>query len=220
VCVSEAEIGIPEQSSHSFKTFISFVHLIEQITNKMISASFVRVSLIASVAAALSAVSSAWVVAPTLSTRSLLQKQSARHALSRSILKAADEDTGVEEIRRNPDRPELPELKGDFDWDEKFGSDADWITENVPGKIVMNQVDLAKQVAALEKLEEKWRYEREVKEYEESKQVGFVAKAEILNGRAAMFFLVTGLLTELWTGVTIPGQVEEMLRIGGFIGFE
>lgn len=186
----------------------------------MFTASSVRVSLIALVAAALSVVSSAWVVAPTLSTRSLLQKQSARRTLSEIILKVADEDTEVEEIRRNPDRPELPELKGDFDWDEKFGSDDDWITENVPGKIVMNEVDLAKQVAALDKLEEKWRFEREVKEYEESKQVGFVAKAEILNGRAAMFFLVTGLLTELWTGVSIPGQVEEMLRIGGFIGFD
>jgi hypothetical protein len=37
------------------------------------------------------------------------------------------------------------------------------------------------------------------------------------NGRFAMFFLVVGLLTEYWTGVTFPGQIEEMLRVGGFI---
>ena len=49
--------------------------------------------------------------------------------------------------------------------------------------------------------------------------VGFVPVAEIVNGRLAMFFLVTGLLTEYWTGVSLPGQVEEMLRISGVIGF-
>lgn len=112
----------------------------------------------------------------------------------------------------------LPELKGDFDWDEKFGDDDDWITENVPGKIVLNEVELAKQVTALNKLETQWRREREIKEYEESLKVGWVPEAELLNGRFAMFFLVTGLLTEYWTGYSMPQQVEEMLRIGGFIG--
>ena len=120
----------------------------------------------------------------------------------------------------NPDNPNLPELKGDYDWDAKFGNDPNWITENVPGKIVLDEITLAKQVTALNQLEEKWRKERLQSEYEESKNVGFVENAELANGRTAMFFLATGLLTELWTGVTIPGQVEEMLRIGGFIGFE
>ena len=103
---------------------------------------------------------------------------------------------------------------------QKFGGDDDWITENVPGKIVLNEIELAKQVTALNQLEEKWRKERLMREYESSRTVGFVENAEMLNGRFAMFFLTTGLLTELWTGVTIPGQVEEMLRIGGFLGFE
>ena len=120
----------------------------------------------------------------------------------------------------NPDRPELPELKGDFDWDEKFKGDPDWIVEDVPGKIVLNEIDLAKQATDLGKLEDKWRREREIREYEDSKKVGFVGQAELLNGRTAMFFLITGLLTELWTGISLPGQVEEMLRISGFIGFE
>ncbi|KAG7351169.1 hypothetical protein IV203_010529 [Nitzschia inconspicua] len=125
-----------------------------------------------------------------------------------------------DEPAMNPDNPALPELKGDFDWDAKFSGDADWITENVPGKIVLNEIELAQQVTELGKLEEKWRKERLQQEYEESKTVGFVSNAELLNGRFAMFFLATGLLTELWTGVSMPGQVEELLRIGGFIGFE
>jgi hypothetical protein len=120
----------------------------------------------------------------------------------------------------NPDNPILPELKGDFDWDKKFEGDSDWITENVPGKIVLNEVELAAQVTALNRLEEKWRKERLIQEYEESRTVGWVQNAELLNGRFAMFFLATGLLTEYWTDVTLPGQVEELLRIGGFIGFD
>ena len=125
-----------------------------------------------------------------------------------------------DEPRMNPDNPNLPELKGDFDWDAKFGDDDDWITEDVPGKIVLNEIDLAKQVTALNQLETKWRKEREIEEYEADRKTGFVEVAELANGRFAMFFLATGLLTELWTGVSMPGQVEEMLRIGGFIGFD
>jgi hypothetical protein len=131
---------------------------------------------------------------------------------------AAESDVG--EPAMNPDNPALPELKGDFDWDERFAGDDDWITENVPGKVVLNEIALAEQVTALNKLEEKWRKERMMEEYEEGATVGFVGNAELLNGRFAMFFLVTGLLTEYWTGVSIPGQVEELLRIGGFIGFD
>jgi hypothetical protein len=129
-------------------------------------------------------------------------------------------ESDVEEPKMNPDNPNLPEVKGDFNWDEKFGGDDDWITENVPGKTVMNQIELAKQVTALGQLEETWRKEREIVEYEGSKKTGFVELAELANGRFAMFFLATGLLTELWTGYSMPGQVEEMLRIGGFIGFD
>lgn len=124
------------------------------------------------------------------------------------------------EPRMNPDRPELPVIQGDYDWDARYGGDADWITgSDVPGKAVLNEVELAQQVTALGGLEEKWRKEREIREYEESVNVGFVPVAETLNGRAAMFFLVTGLLTEYWTGVSLPGQVEEMLRTTGVIGF-
>jgi hypothetical protein len=141
--------------------------------------------------------------------------QITRITLSESVM-----DQPIEEPKMNPDNPNLPQLKGDFDWDAKFGGDDDWITEDVPGKTVMNEIDLARQVTALNALEEKWRKERAFEVYDSERKVGWTAQAEILNGRTAMFFLVTGLVTELVTGISMPGQVEEMLRIGGFIGFD
>jgi len=125
------------------------------------------------------------------------------------------------EPQMNPDRPELPVIPGDYDWDAKYEGDADWVTgSEVPGKGVLNEIELAQQATALGGLEEKWRNERVESEYEESINVGFVPTAETINGRFAMFFLVTGLLTEYWTGISLPGQVEEMLRISGVIGFD
>lgn len=120
--------------------------------------------------------------------------------------------------RMNPDKPELPEIKGDYDWDAKFAGDQDWITENVPGKIVLSDIEIAAQATALSKLEEKYKKVRLQQEYDDARILGWTGQAETFNGRFAMFFLVVGLLTEYWTGVTIPGQIEEMLRVGGFIG--
>lgn len=122
--------------------------------------------------------------------------------------------------KMNPDRPELPQLKGDYDWDAKFSSEEDWITSSVPGKIVVNEIDLATQVTALNKLEEKWKRQRMQEEYDQERLLGWTEQAEMYNGRFAMFFLVVGLLTEYWTGINFPGQVEEMLRVAGVIGFE
>ena len=72
--------------------------------------------------------------------------------MKQSLLSATPADNDDDEPRRNPDRPELPELKNDFDWDAKFGGDSDWITENVPGKMQMTDAELAQQVPALEAL--------------------------------------------------------------------
>jgi len=132
----------------------------------------------------------------------------------------AAKDEQIFKAPANPDLPNLPEVKGDFDWDAKFGGDDDWITENVPGKIVMNEIELAKQVTALNKLEEKFRKVRLQEEYDDYQVTGWVGNAEILNSRFAMFFLAVGLFTESFTGDTLPGQVETMLRILGFIGFD
>lgn len=130
------------------------------------------------------------------------------------------ESTAEENPPANPANPNLPEVKGDFDWDAKFGGDDDWITENVPGKIVLDEITLTRQVTALNQLEDQYRKARKQEEIADYQTVGWVENAETLNSRFAMFFLTVGLLTESFTGVSMPGQVEEMLRILGFIGFD
>ena len=152
---------------------------------------------------------------PSAASRSASASSALRAELGDEVKSAAEKFT---EPGRNPNNPALPELKGDYDWDEKFANDPDWITDNVPGKVVLNEVELAAQVSALGKLEDQWRKERLNKEYDEARILGWTEQAETYNSRFAMFFLVVGLLTEYWTGVTIPGQIEEMLRVGGFIG--
>ncbi len=146
------------------------------------------------------------------------------------ILRMSSDDTSKTDVKkaaaayvepgRNPNNPLLPELKGDFDWDEKFGSDDDWIVTDVPGKRVVSEAELSAQVAALDALEQKWKKERQGVEYDKARLLGWTEQAETYNGRYAMFFLAVGLLTEYWTGFSMPAQVEEMLRIGGVIGFE
>jgi hypothetical protein len=151
---------------------------------------------------------------PMPSTSSSLQS-----AQTTTALRMTDTQD-IAQPKRNADRPELPEIPGDYNWDDKYNGDADWITTNVPGKVPMNEIDLARQVTALTAIEDKWRKERIQSEYEDSINVGWVPTAELANGRFAMFFLITGLLTEYWTGVSLPGQVEELLRISGVIGFD
>lgn len=85
----------------------------------------------------------------------------------------------------------------------------------VPGKVVLNELELAAQRTRLDELGDRLKQERLVKEYNESRKFGFVDYAEKLNGRTAAFFFVTGLLTEYWTGYTIPQQIELMLNTVG-----
>ncbi|KAJ8607322.1 hypothetical protein CTAYLR_010532 [Chrysophaeum taylorii] len=87
-----------------------------------------------------------------------------------------------------------------------------------PGKAVLDEATFAQQSRDLDKLAEAWRERRLLVEWEQSKNVGFVEVAEIVNGRAAMFFVVTGLLTEYWTGQSFPEQVLTLLRTTGVIG--
>jgi hypothetical protein len=155
-----------------------------------------------------------------VTTTALSSSEMSSQEKAASLVEQANEKGIDIERGRNPDRPELPELKGDFDWDEKFGGDDDWITENVPGRGVLGEIELAKQVTALQKLEDKWKNQRLDKEFEVERKLGWTERAEMYNGRFAMFFLVTGLLTELWTGFSLPEQVEEMLRIAGIVGFD
>lgn len=159
---------------------------------------------------------------PLHASRSVLLRMSESTKNNEYLQKMSEQNREMaSEPQMNPNRPELPVIPGDYDWDMKYQGDPDWITgSDVPGRKVLNEIELAQQATALGGLEEKWRKDRIQREYEESINVGFVPVAEIVNGRTAMFFLVTGLLTEYWTGISLPGQVEEMLRISGLIGFD
>lgn len=93
----------------------------------------------------------------------------------------------------------------------------DDFVERVPGKITLDEIALAKQRKALEVYSAELRKKRLAEEREASRLFGWVPYAETLNGRLAMFFIVTGLLTEYWTGYTIPEQVELLARTLGIL---
>jgi len=86
-----------------------------------------------------------------------------------------------------------------------------------PGKKKVEGARLSEQKQALNKLAEGWKKERLRKQVAESKLFGWTNKAEDLNCRFAMFGILTGYLTELYTGETIPQQVETFLRALGVI---
>ena len=48
--------------------------------------------------------------------------------------------------------------------------------------------------------------------YYESIRSGWGPGPERINGRVAMFFLVTGLVTEYYTGQSVPQQVYTLLQ--------
>lgn len=86
----------------------------------------------------------------------------------------------------------------------------------VAGKIVLTEQQLVEQKAALNKYAEMLRTDRLRTEREASRLFGWVPYAETMNGRFAMIFFLTGLLTEYWTDYTIPEQIELLLRTLGF----
>ena len=86
------------------------------------------------------------------------------------------------------------------------------------GTEVLDELTLAKQSTAMDALAKEWRGKRIDREFEESKLLGFSPQAEIINGRSAMFFIVVGLLTEAFSGESIPQQVETMAETFGIIG--
>lgn len=86
----------------------------------------------------------------------------------------------------------------------------------VPGKIQLTADELAEQKAALDKYTLELRKRQIEIDREAARIFGWVPFAETINGRFAMFFLAVGVLTEYWTGYTMPQQVELMLRTLGF----
>ena len=87
----------------------------------------------------------------------------------------------------------------------------------IPGKIKLGENEKTEREQKLKSLSEIWKKERIIKEESSKRFLGFTKNSEILNGRLAMFFLTTGLLTEIWTKQTIIGQIDTMLRIVGLI---
>lgn len=85
----------------------------------------------------------------------------------------------------------------------------------VPGKVRLGELEIAAQRTALDKYTMQLRKKQMAEDREAARIFGFVPFAETLNGRLAMFFIVTGVLTEYWTGYTLPQQVELMLRTLG-----
>eukprot|EP00966_Prymnesium_polylepis_P205221 4755346-Prymnesium_polylepis.1 len=67
-------------------------------------------------------------------------------------------------------------------------------------------MELVEQSAKLDALAAKWRKRQEAAEYEASSRVGWVAASEVVNGRFAMFFIIVGLITEYYTGESVPQQ--------------
>lgn len=87
----------------------------------------------------------------------------------------------------------------------------------VPGKIQLDELAIAKQRTVLEGFAKELRKKRIEEDREAARVFGWVPFAETLNGRLAMFFIMTGLLTEYWTGYTLPDQLELILRTLGII---
>mmetsp|Transcript_8238 Transcript_8238/g.24721 ORF Transcript_8238/g.24721 Transcript_8238/m.24721 type:complete len:127 (-) Transcript_8238:200-580(-) len=57
-------------------------------------------------------------------------------------------------------------------------------------------------------------------EYEKNKQLGWVPKAEIANGRWVMFGLLVGMLTEYSTGVNFIEQIKLLLVNLSIVDFD
>ena len=86
-----------------------------------------------------------------------------------------------------------------------------------PRPRVPTRVGNAPQAAKLDALSEKWRKRQAREEDEGAQLVGWSKAAEITNGRFAMFFLPVGLITEYYTGESVPQQVYTLLQTLGFV---
>lgn len=78
--------------------------------------------------------------------------------------------------------------------------------------VPISDVELAEQETKLRALSDKWKKFEDEKAYQDTLRSGFGPSPERINGRAAMFFIVTGLVTEYYTGQSLPQQVQTMLE--------
>lgn len=85
------------------------------------------------------------------------------------------------------------------------------------GLTEMSEMELAEQSAKLDALALKWRKRQRQADDEDGKRLGWAISSEQINGRLAMFFLLVGLVTEYYTGQSVPQQVGTMLQTLGVI---
>jgi hypothetical protein len=81
----------------------------------------------------------------------------------------------------------------------------------------MSEMELAEQSAKLDALAAKWSRRQQMEEAKSAGQIGWVKAAEETNGRFAMFFLPIGLITEYYTGESVPQQVYTLLQTLGLV---
>jgi len=86
-----------------------------------------------------------------------------------------------------------------------------------PGKIILSGEILIQREKDLKLLADSWKKERLEREITENKMFGFSKYSELINGRVAMFFIMTGMLTEIWTKQSFLSQIEIMFRVLGII---
>eukprot|EP00967_Tisochrysis_lutea_P021884 scaffold24896_cov32-Tisochrysis_lutea.AAC.2 len=84
-------------------------------------------------------------------------------------------------------------------------------------RMQLSEMELAEQAAKLDALSAKWSKRQQQMEEEQAGQIGWVKAAEATNGRFAMFFLPVGLITEYYTGESLPQQVYTLLQTLGFV---
>mmetsp|Transcript_1265 Transcript_1265/g.3538 ORF Transcript_1265/g.3538 Transcript_1265/m.3538 type:complete len:133 (-) Transcript_1265:470-868(-) len=81
----------------------------------------------------------------------------------------------------------------------------------------MNDVDLAEQIRDLDKQTMRLRDESDLKKFNDAQLLGWCEQAETINGRFSMFFFAVGLLTEYYTGQSVPRQIQTMLEVSGVL---
>ena len=78
--------------------------------------------------------------------------------------------------------------------------------------VTFSEVELAEQEGKLNALSDKWKKREDEEEYQSTIRSGWGPSPEIINGRSAMFFIIVGLVTEYYTGQSLPQQVYTMLQ--------
>ena len=81
----------------------------------------------------------------------------------------------------------------------------------------LSDVELAEQSAKLDALSAKWEKREAQLEYADTMRSGWGPSPERINGRSAMFFIIVGLVTEYYTGQSLPQQVYTMLQTMGIV---